>query len=77
MEQEKVYIGAKLIRACPMSKQDFNVKKGILLSYHEFHVTPIPGYQVTYPDGYVSWSPQATFEEAYRLVSDAEKKLIF
>lgn len=25
-----------------------------------------PGYQVKYPDGYVSWSPKETFEKAYR-----------
>ena len=25
------------------------------------------GYRVLYPDGYVSWSPKAVFEEAYRL----------
>lgn len=24
------------------------------------------GYQVTYPDGYVSWSPKEIFEESYR-----------
>ena len=24
------------------------------------------GYRVLYPDGYVSWSPKAAFEEAYR-----------
>lgn len=24
------------------------------------------GYKVVYPDGYVSWSPQDVFEEAYR-----------
>lgn len=24
-----------------------------------------PGYSVKYPDGYVSWSPKATFEGAY------------
>jgi hypothetical protein len=24
-----------------------------------------PGYEVRYPDGYVSWSPQETFEAAY------------
>lgn len=24
-----------------------------------------PGYAVKYPDGYVSWSPKATFESAY------------
>lgn len=25
-----------------------------------------PGYMVKYPDGYVSWSPKAVFEDAYR-----------
>lgn len=24
-----------------------------------------PGYAVKYPDGYISWSPKAVFEEAY------------
>lgn len=24
-----------------------------------------PGYGITYPDGYSSWSPKKTFEEAY------------
>lgn len=24
-----------------------------------------PGYTITYPDGYVSWSPKETFEKAY------------
>ncbi len=35
-----------------------------------------PGYKVVYPDNYVSWSPKAVFEEAYRLVSDGERDLI-
>lgn len=26
----------------------------------------MPGYRVEYPDGYVSWSPRDTFEDAYR-----------
>lgn len=26
-----------------------------------------PGYAITYPDGYKSWSPKATFEAAYML----------
>jgi hypothetical protein len=37
---------------------------------------PPEGYHVIYPDGYESWSPKAAFEEAYRLVSPAEKELI-
>lgn len=35
-----------------------------------------PGYRVLYPDGYESWSPKATFESAYREVTDDEKRLI-
>lgn len=26
----------------------------------------VPGYKVKYPDGYESWSPKDTFENAYR-----------
>lgn len=35
-----------------------------------------PGYRVQYADGYVSWSPKAVFEEAYRPVSDGERELV-
>jgi hypothetical protein len=34
------------------------------------------GYTVIYPDGYESWSPKATFEIAYREITDAEKALV-
>jgi hypothetical protein len=30
------------------------------------------GYKVTYPDGYVSWSPKDVFEKAYYKLSDPE-----
>lgn len=49
----KTYIGVKIIQAEPRSR----VSDGS------------PGYQVDYPDGYTSWSPKATFEEAYREVT--------
>ena len=33
----------------------------------------VPGYSVTYPDGYsVSWSPKEAFELAYREVTQKE-----
>lgn len=35
-----------------------------------------PGYRVVYPDGYVSWSPAQTFENAYRPVADDERILL-
>lgn len=34
------------------------------------------GYAVKYADDYISWSPKAVFEEAYRPVSPGEKSLI-
>ncbi|MHA1146460.1 MAG: hypothetical protein ACTSRW_17110 [Candidatus Helarchaeota archaeon] len=34
------------------------------------------GYKVVYSDGYVSWSPKDAFENAYRKITDGEKKLI-
>lgn len=48
----KTYIGVKIIQAEPRPR-------GSDLS---------PGYEVHYPDGYSSWSPKKTFEQAYREV---------
>ena len=47
MSNYKSYIGAKIIKAKPISKGGEE------------------GYEVIYPDGYVSWSPKETFEQAY------------
>ena len=73
MEEEKVYIGAKIIRAMPMDEGSFlRTCKGKEVMDHENR----EGYRVTYPDGYVSWSPKHTFEEAYREVSAGERKML-
>ena len=72
MPEEKLYIGAKLIRAFSMDECSFlKTYKGEDVSNRETR----PGYFVEYPDGYKSWSPKAVFEEAYREVSASEKKL--
>ncbi len=34
------------------------------------------GYEVVYPDGYVSWSPKGVFEEAYREVNHGEDHIV-
>ena len=34
------------------------------------------GYTVYYPDGYTSWSPQETFETAYREITFHERQII-
>lgn len=57
-ERPQAYIGAKIIKAVPMERDN------------------MPGYQVIYPDGYVSWSPKETFETAYRRITPGEKALI-
>lgn len=60
----KQYIGTKQIEAELMTKGE----------YHEHRGWPFPiednpnvkGYLVKYSDGYISWSPEKQFEEAYR-----------
>lgn len=57
------YIGTKVIFADPMDECTFlRTVKGHDTSNRE----TMPGYKVVYPDGYVSWSPQNAFDEAYR-----------
>lgn len=72
MEKEELYIGVKIIKAIPMDELTFlETVKG------EKREDPVSqnGYKVIYPDGYISWSPKTTFENAYRLVTNGEKEL--
>ena len=57
------YVGCKLIEATPMNKYEFYINIDCKEENEE-------GYQVTYPDGYVSWSPKKVFEKAYMKVGD-------
>lgn len=61
--ETKAYVGTKIVRARP----EHNPRMGL---YGR------DGYKVIYPDGYESWSPKETFEQAYREVSDEEKALV-
>ena len=74
MREEKLYIGSKLILGRPMDECAFlrEIKGEDVLSKQETR----PGYKVTYPDGYISWSPKEAFEIAYREVTEAEKDLL-
>ena len=68
------FIGTKLVNAIPMSRLDYNVFRGWTVPDDEEGSDP--GYLVEYLDGgkpntphyagYVSWSPKAQFEAAYR-----------
>jgi len=67
-EQIQKYIGTKIIHADPATRGDFKATKCIEAGW-EFipeDNDEDPGYMVIYPDGYVSWSPEKVFEEAYR-----------
>lgn len=65
------YIGCKIIKAEAMSQNVF-----LKQMKREKVKNPQDGYRVEYPDGYISWSPTAAFEEAYRLIGAKEKELM-
>ncbi len=74
MPKEKLYISSKLVLAIPMDESYFlSVIKGQNIT--DLNGTR-PGYKVTYPDGYVSWSPKGAFENANREVTASEKVLM-
>ena len=75
MDEEKLYIGAKLILGIPMDECTFLKKYKGQLALDVTNRETRPGYKVEYPDGYVSWSPKETFETAYREVTTGEKAL--
>lgn len=58
------YVGTKVIKAKPMLRGEYNLYRGWLIPLDEDPFDS--GYLVEYEDGYISWSPQETFEAAYR-----------
>ena len=58
------YIGTKISGAKPMNRLEYNDFRGWDLPENENGDDA--GYIVQYTDGYVSWSPAAQFEDAYR-----------
>lgn len=73
---EKSYIGSKIIKARPMTKFQWLESQGEVIGETVPNDENQAGYQVTYPDGYISWSPKGAFEIAYREITEAEKGLI-
>jgi hypothetical protein len=72
MSKHKLYVGTKIILGMPMDVVTFLEKfRGGCPVGQESK----SGYLVEYPDGYVSWSPRETFENAYREVTDSERGL--
>lgn len=73
------YIGTKIVLAEPMDKLSagsVGLLRGGDITTIERDGSSAPGYKVVYEDGYTSWSPKATFERAYRRVTDAELTLL-
>lgn len=74
----KTYIGTKIIKARPMTREEYNVYRGWELPADEngedegMLVEYIDGGQANHPlhDGYVSWSPADVFDRAYRTVEN-------
>lgn len=70
----KTYIGTKIINAQPMTRASYNALRDWVLPANEngdddgYLVEYTDGGQPNHPDfaGYVSWSPKAQFEGAYR-----------
>lgn len=71
------YIGTKIVLAQEMVEWEFlRLHKGMSKSEIDKRETQGNGYMVIYEDGYKSWSPQETFERAYRKITPQERKLI-
>lgn len=60
----KKYIGTKTVMAEPMTKSE--AEKVLNRSLADAKGGE-DGYLVEYPDGYKSWSPKETFEQAYKI----------
>lgn len=73
----KTYIGTKVVKATPLNRQDYNDTRNWILPDDENGEDE--GYLVEYQDGgapnhegykgYISWSPKAQFDAAYRETS--------
>jgi len=63
-KERLVYVGLKTVIAEPMTYGEHCADRR--MGVQDDRVND-EGYQVTYVDGYVSWSPKVAFEEAYRL----------
>jgi len=59
------YVGVKLVAAVKMALGDYNTHRGWQIPSNENPYAP--GYMVKYPDGYISWCPEAQFEESNEL----------
>lgn len=63
----QTYTGTKIVDACEMSRKQAEEEIGRKVRPDSDEIEDERGYLVLYPDGYKSWSPKKTFEDAYRV----------
>jgi len=76
------YVGTKVVRAAPMSRQSYNDLRGWIVPVGEnpedegYLVEYVDGGQPNVPEftGYISWSPKNVFERAYSFSAVPEPK---
>lgn len=65
-------IGIKMVDLQPMTAREAN-DKGHKIGEHSFETE---GYEVTYPNGYKSWSPKEVADAAYFPIKDENGQMI-
>lgn len=65
-------IGIKMVDLQPMTAREAN-DKGHKIGEYSFETE---GYEVTYPDGYKSWSPKEVADAAYFPIKDENGQMI-
>lgn len=69
------FIGVKMIDAVPMTAIEA-VKKGYRSNVTTDGINA-PGYEVTYEDGYKSWTPAEVFERSYYPIQDSNGEMLY
>lgn len=76
----KTYIGTKMLKAEPMTREEYNHYRGWSMPPDEdgtdegYLVEYLDGGESNHPEhaGYISWSPADVFERTYHVVPNAE-----
>lgn len=71
------FIGVKMVEAVPMTAKEA-IEKHYRVGQNGAIVPPTTaGYEVTYEDGYKSWSPAEVFERSYYPIQDSNGEMLY
>lgn len=71
------FIGVKMVEAVPMTASEA-LQKDYRVGQNGTIIAPATkGYEVTYPDGYKSWSPKDVFEASYYQIQDSNGETLY